>query len=52
MDGIVTLRPMETGETVGAGTPVLKITDLKNTLSRFTFPRVRLGGYNWARNAG
>jgi len=29
--GIVTLRAMEPGETVGAGTPVLRITDLKHT---------------------
>lgn len=43
MDGIVTLRPMETGETVGAGTPVLKITDLKNTFVKVYVPESKIG---------
>ena len=43
MDGIVTLRPMEPGETVGAGTPVLKITDLKNTFVKVYVPESKIG---------
>lgn len=48
MDGIITLRAMKAGETVGAGTPVLKITDIKNTwvkvyVSEKKIGRVKLG---------
>ncbi|HHV77663.1 MAG TPA: HlyD family efflux transporter periplasmic adaptor subunit [Syntrophothermus lipocalidus] len=41
--GIVTLRLMEPGETVGAGTPVLRITDLKNTWVKVFVGENRIG---------
>lgn len=43
LGGIVTLRPMEAGETVGAGTPVLRISDLKNTWVRVYVSEKKIG---------
>ncbi|MDI6711226.1 MAG: efflux RND transporter periplasmic adaptor subunit [Bacillota bacterium] len=43
LGGIVTLRPVEPGETVGAGTPVMRITDLKHTRVRVYVSESKIG---------
>lgn len=50
-DGIVTLRTMEPGEMVNAGTPVFQITDLSNTYVEINVSEDKIGRVNLGQAA-
>jgi HlyD family secretion protein len=50
-DGVVTVKDREVGETVGAGAPVLTVTNLNDRWVRIYIPETRIGAVHFGQSA-